>query len=283
MRLPPKALEEPYYGRAVPPGTTRYWSWLFAAQESRKPLLGIYALLAEWRALMDPGTEFGVAQVKLAWWQEEMRRLVAGAPVHPISRYLALLPGAALTDFTPLAMAVEAAARQVAGAPLERGEELEAHGAALRAGPLLVAARLAGKQTDETDDGLLRCVVALAQADYLAGAIADYRREARIGRVVFPIDELMAAGVENSDLAAADPPAHLQSYLEGLRRRAAQLFAASAAELPGAERARLRHLLILAALGAEHLNSARAPADADFRLRDLYLAWTTARRAALRT
>lgn len=283
MRPPPRALEDPYRSRAVPPGTTRYWSWLFAAKDSREPLLGIYALIAEWRALMDPGTESGVAQVKLAWWQEEMQRLAAGSAVHPISRHLASLPGAALTDFTPLTMTVEAAARHVAGAPLERGEELEAHGGALRAGPLIVAARLAGCRADEEDDGLLHSVAALAEADYLAGAIADYRREARIGRVVFPIDELMAARVENSDLTAADPPAHLRSYLDGLRRRAAQLFTASAAVLPRADRARLRHLLILAALGAEHLNGSRPPADTDFRLRDLYLAWTTARRAALDT
>jgi phytoene synthase len=283
MRLPPRALEEPYHSRAVPPGTTRYWSWLFAAHDSREPLLGIYALNAEWRALMDPGTESGVAQLKLAWWQEEMRRLAAGTPVHPISRYLALLPGAALADFTPLAMTVEAAARHVAGAPLERAEELEAHSGALRAGPLILAARLADTREGETEAGLKHSVAAFAAADYLAGAIADYRREARIGRIVFPIDELLAAGIENSDLSAADPPPHLQSYLNGLRRRAAQLFAASAAVLPRAERARLRHLLILAALGAKHLNSSRAPTDADFRLRDLYLAWTTARRAALPT
>ena len=63
----------------MPPGSARYWSWLFAARESREPLLGIYALLAEWRALMDPGTETAVAQLKLAWWQEEMQRLTAGA------------------------------------------------------------------------------------------------------------------------------------------------------------------------------------------------------------
>ena len=31
MRPPPRPLEEPYRGRAVPPGSARYWSWLFAA------------------------------------------------------------------------------------------------------------------------------------------------------------------------------------------------------------------------------------------------------------
>ena len=89
-----KSLDATYQNRAVPPGTARYWSWLFAAAESRAPLLGIYALGAEWQALMDPATETSVAHLKLAWWQDEMQRLAAGSPVHPISGYLAALPRA---------------------------------------------------------------------------------------------------------------------------------------------------------------------------------------------
>jgi len=286
MKPRQRPLEEPYRSRAVPPGTVRYWSWLFSARECREPLLGIYALLAEWRALMDPGTEAKVAQLKLAWWQDEIGRLSAGSPVHPISRYLAALPRAGVADFAPLARAVDAALMQVAGAPLERGEELKTHSSALRGGPLLVAARLAGSLAAEAEEASLGCVSALAAGEYLAGAIADYRRAARFGRVAFPVDELLTARIEDADLSAADPPPHLQSYLGGLRRRAAQLFADAADAtdaLPRAERAQLRHLLVLAALGANHLNSRRAPADADFRLHDLYLAWSTARRAALQT
>ena len=119
-----------------------------------------------------------------------------------------------------------------------------------------------------------------AAAEYLAAAIADYRREALAGRVALPVDELLAAGIEDADLAAAEPPAHLQSYLKGLRGRAAQLFAVAATELPAAQRAQLRHLPILAALGTKNLNRPAAAADAGVRLRDLYLAWITARRAA---
>jgi 15-cis-phytoene synthase len=282
MGSPLRPLEEPYRSRALPPGTVRHLSWLFAAQGSRDPLLGIYALLAEWRALMDPSTEAAVARLKLAWWLEEMQRLTAGSPVHPISRYLAALPQAAAADFAPLERAVEAAALQIAGAPLEHGEELAAHSEALRGGPLMVAARLAGRP-QEPVQALRSCVAALACAEYLAGAIADYRREARAGRMVFPVDELLAAGIENADLAAAVAPDHLQSYLDGVRRRAAEFFAAAADVLPREERAPLRHLLVLAALGAKHLNSRRPPADVNFRLRDLYLAWSTARRAALQT
>src|ERR1700679_1050936 len=121
MALPPIRLEEPYSSRAVPPATARYWSWLFAAPESRDPLIGMYALGAEWRALIDPATEREAAGLKLAWWQEEIGRRVRGAPLHPITRFLAALPSAGRVDFSMLNTSLEAAEEQISGAPLERG------------------------------------------------------------------------------------------------------------------------------------------------------------------
>jgi phytoene synthase len=281
----PKTLEEPYRSRAVPSGTARYWSWLFATRECRDALLGVYALLAEWRLLMDPATEAGVAQLKIAWWQDEIRRLMAGAPVHPISRHLAALPRAASTDFTPLLDAVAAAAQEVAGVPLEHRGQLERHAAALGAGPLMVAARLSDPAPAPAPGGpraaLADCLAALATAGYLAQALTDYQRETRAGRVSFPIDELLAAGIETADLLAAGPPPALASYLDSKRLQALESYRHAAAALEGAERARLRHLPVLAALGIKHLNTPTPAAAARFRFHDLYLAWTTARRAAL--
>src|ERR1700722_7047202 len=118
------SLDASYQARAIPPGSARYWSWLFAAAHARAPLLGIYALAAEWQALTDPGTEVSVARLKLAWWQEEMQRLAKGSAVHPISRCLAALPRAAAVDWRPLSEAVTAATLQISGAPLERDADL---------------------------------------------------------------------------------------------------------------------------------------------------------------
>ena len=262
--------------RALPPGTSRYWSWLFAAAEARAPLVGIYALGAEWQALMDPATDLSVAHLKLAWWQEEMRRLKLGSPVHPISVYLAALPRAASVDFSPLSDAVTAAASQVSGVPLERSADLEPQSEALWGGPLALASRLAEDLPDET--ALRRCTAALAAAGYLSKAIRGYRRQAHVGRVPFAVDELMAAGIENADLVADPPPPHLQNYLDGLRKRAAQYFETAARTLPRAQRARHRHLLVLAALGLARLNRRAAPTERR-RLKDMFLAWSTARRA----
>ena len=276
MRRLLKALDATYQARAVPPGTARYWSWLFAAAEARPPLLGIYALGAEWQALMNPATETGVAHLKLAWWREEMQRLAAGSAGHPISSYLAGLPRAASADFTPLLAAVNAAAEQVGGVPLERGADLEPQSQALWGGPLALASRLAADVPDEAALG--HCTAALAAAGYLSRAIRGYRREARIGRVPFAVDELMAAGIGNEDLIADPPPPHLQNYLDGLRSRAVRYFESAAQSLPQAHRRAHRHLLVLAALGLAHLNSRAAPQERR-RLKDMLLAWTTARRA----
>jgi phytoene synthase len=271
-------LEEPYRSRAVPPGSTRYWSWLFAAREARAPLLGVYALLAEWRALADSATEIGVAQVKLAWWHDEMQRLAAGSPVHPISRYLADLPEAEAAALSPLTRVVAAVAAQVAGAPLESAAQFGPHSYALYGMPLNLTARLAGIRVESP--GLRACTASLAAADYLARAIAGYRREARIGRVAFAVDELLAARIDNADLTAEAAPPRLLDYLDLLRQRAAGYFSAAAAALPPDERPAQRHLMVLAALGSKHLNRRPASPRPDFRLADLYWAWSAARRAA---
>lgn len=270
-----KALDGIYQTRATPAGSARYWSWLFAAADSREPLLGIFALGAEWQALMDPATEPSAARLKLNWWREEMTRLSAGQPLHPISAYLAALPRAASIDFTPLLTAVDAAAEQLGGVPLERGADLEPQSDALWGHPLALVSRLAGEVSDEI--ALRRCTGAIAAAETLTRAIRDYRREVHAGRVPFAVDELLAAGVDNDDLAAQVPPPRLLDYLGRLHVRAAGYFDAATQALPRQQRSRQRHLLIMAALGRLHLNEKRPPGR--HRIKDMLLAWTTARRA----
>jgi phytoene synthase len=281
MAPPPIRLEEPYRSRAAPPGTARYLSWLFAAPESRDPLIGVYALGAEWRALIDPAAGPEAAAIKLAWWREEIGRLVRGAPLHPITRFLAALPRAGGVDFGALNSSLEAAARQIAGAPLEHGADLEPHGAALWGTPLMTAVHLARELADARERAVRSAVAALGAAQYLQESLTDYRRDALRGRVIFPVDELLGAGIEDADLTAASPPEALRSYLDGLRGRAAQLFGAAVDVLPEAERAPLRHLLVLATLGERQVRSGAMGAGA-FRPAELYRAWSTARRATRR-
>jgi 15-cis-phytoene synthase len=266
----PRTLDASYRARAIPIGSVRHLSWLFAAPAAQAPLLGVYALQAEWNALMDPRTERSAAQIKLAWWQEEMRRLVGAGAVHPISQYLSALPGANADAFQPLIAAIDAAALEVSGAPLELGSDLSPHAQRLRANPLIVAAALSDPEAD-----VRACAGELAVGDYLSRAIDEYRLEARAGRVAFAVDELMEAGIDNAALVAEQAGAALRAYLAKLRERAAAHYARAAAALSPRDRGSQRHLQVLAAFGAER----RGPSPPR-GLRALYLAWTTARHAA---
>lgn len=280
MRCPLPVLEEPYRSRAVPGGSGNHLSWLFAAREARDPLLGIYALTAEWRALLDPATDSAVAGMKLSWWREETGRLATGSPMHPVTRFLAGLPHAAETDFGALQSTLDAVAAHMAGVPLERGADLEDHAAKLLGIPLLVAAQLAGTAPvlDRAESAALRASIdALAVGNYLAGLATGYRREAQAGRIAFAIDELLAAHIENDDLIAEPPPPRLAAHLADVRARSAERFAQAARRLPRAARARQRHVAVLAVLGARRVSRA---GGADFPLADLYNAWNAARRAA---
>jgi phytoene synthase len=276
MNPAPRTLDAGYRARAIPLGSARYWSWLFADSAARPPLLGIYALLAEWNALMDPATESSAARIKLAWWQEEIRRLIAGTAVHPISLYLLSLPRAAEVDLAPFTPAIDAVIAESDGAPLERSSDLEPHAAALRAGPLMLASRLAAAGLEEAS--LQKCARELAVGDFLARSARDYRREARVGRVPFAVEELLAAGIDNADLCADQPSRQLEQYLLELRRRAQQNYEAVPQALPAGSGAQLRHLLILAALGLKRLQRPSASLESP-RVQDMLLAWSTARRA----
>jgi hypothetical protein len=96
--------------------------------------------------------------------------------------------------------------------------------------------------------------------------------------VPFAVDELLAAGIDNADLCADQPPRKLEEYLLKLRGHAAQSYRVAAQALPGACRSAQRHLLVLAALGLKHLQRRTASLESA-RVQDMLLAWSTARRA----
>ncbi len=275
MNRAPTELDSTYRARAVPPGSVRYFSWLFATDAMREPLLGVYALTAEWHALLDPGTEREVACLKLAWWQAEITRLTTGTAVHPISRYLNAQSLQPAHDFAPLAAAVTAALLEASGVPLEARHDLVPHAVALYGVLWEVAARLGAPGIE--DGQLTAAITALAEADYLRRALAGYPRAARAGRIVFPVDELLAAGVDNAALAAAVPSPPLGAYLTLLDARARTAARLGRANLPSSLRRSQRHLLVLSELLAR--GAVRQLVRPRFAVGDMLRAWNAARRA----
>ena len=75
--------------KAVQSGSSFYYSFLFLPPERRRAITALYAFCREVDDIVDECTDAGVAHTKLAWWRQELARLYAGQPQHPVARALA--------------------------------------------------------------------------------------------------------------------------------------------------------------------------------------------------
>jgi phytoene synthase len=85
-----------------PLGSDLYYSLVFAAPSERRASYALHALLAEIDAIPRTCSDRGVARVKLAWWREELARLLAGQARHPVTRSLAACVAETTIDFNRL-------------------------------------------------------------------------------------------------------------------------------------------------------------------------------------
>lgn len=80
------AYEQP---AAPPAGSPRWYAWLFTPQRARDVAALLFALESDWRSIVARSTDHGVAHLKLHWWREEIQRLAADRPRHPLAQALA--------------------------------------------------------------------------------------------------------------------------------------------------------------------------------------------------
>lgn len=71
------------------PAEDLYLATLFSAPRTRPAVRALAALYVELEAIATRHGDLNVARTKLAWWREELGRLEAGQPAHPVTRALA--------------------------------------------------------------------------------------------------------------------------------------------------------------------------------------------------
>jgi phytoene synthase len=80
---------DPDQPAAPPAGSPRWYAWLFTPSRARDIAALLFALETEWRSIVAKSLDHGVAHLKLHWWREEIQRLAADQPRHPLAQALA--------------------------------------------------------------------------------------------------------------------------------------------------------------------------------------------------
>lgn len=231
-----------------------YYSFRFLPEDRRRAIHAFYAFCREVDDVADECHDPALARTKLAWWRDEVARLYAGQPEHPVTRALAEAIG-------PFHLPEDVFSQIIDGMEMDLGLVRYPDFKALR----LYCHRVAGVVGEAaalifgvSDRATLKYANRLGLAFQLTNIIRDVGEDARRGRIYLPQDELAAHGVSEADILAARMSESFVRLMEFQYRRAMKTYEEAFALLPAADRAAQRPGLIMAAIYHALLEEIRA-------------------------
>ncbi len=240
--------EEYCQDKAAASGSSFYYSFLFLPPERRQAITALYAFCREVDDVVDECHDAQLAAIKLAWWREELDRLYAGLPEHPVTRALQkVLPRFSLPKELLLEI-IDGMEMDLHQSRYPDFKTLSLYCYRVASVVGLLAAEIFGHEDRRT----LKYAHDLGLAFQLTNIIRDVGEDARRGRVYLPQDELARFGIVDADLLSATPPADFPDKFRRLMEfqieRAETYYAEALRQLPERDRKPQRAGLIMAAI-----------------------------------
>ena len=230
--------------KAAQSGSSFYYSFLFLPPDRRRAITALYAFCREVDDIVDECSDASVAQIKLAWWREELARLYAGEPQHPVARALA-------PALKPFDIKQALLAEIIDGMQMDLAQNRYLDFAALEqychrvAGVVgLLAATIFGYSDERT----LAYAHTLGLAFQLTNIIRDVGEDSRKGRIYLPLDELRQFQVSPADILHARQTENFARLMTFQIERAERYYAQALQHLPDVDRKAQRPGLIMAAI-----------------------------------
>jgi phytoene synthase len=294
--------------RATPAGQavivtaeSRYFALLYASAAERAALDALFGIEREVLDSMRPGLDHHVAHSRLQWWREECERAARGGAVHPLTRALIASLGDPQAKSVPqvsgLCGIVDVAIWDLASATFETRREVEAYcqrWAAAMIEPLVGAALPSPLPVARASEAALLASAERTAAWHALGAaiceielLAALARDANVGRIRLPLDELEKAGADPTALAKPPWPEALATSIRARLTSLRGEIERSVAGLDREQQQALRGLLVWAALSwrtAERVERAlpdRVQPGRFDAIGDAWFAWRVARRATV--
>ena len=182
----------------ITPGSTLYYAFRRLPDHHRLPCLGLFGLYYELRGLLFSHSE--TVYVQFAWWYEELERMLAGKPRHPVTQ--AISPWQYISEARPLDWMTKL--EPLLGVSHFNDEQELLEFCVAAGAPVSAALRLlSDTETDKSlaiNDFLIRMAVAYTLVDFLQN-LGKYLRD---GIVPIPRSELAPSCTRASELLAAD-------------------------------------------------------------------------------
>ncbi len=264
--------------KAAKSGSSFYYAFLFLPRERRAAITALYAFCREVDDVVDETSDPSVAARTLQWWREEVARLYAGEPTHPVTR--ALQPHVVPFSITQIRLLEIIAGMEM---DLHQSRYLDFAGLAHYCHHVAgVVGILSSNIFGATDPGSVTYAGKMGLAVQLVNIIRDVGEDARMGRIYLPVDELKRFDVPASDLLNGRYTPNFVALMRFQAERAKAVYADALASLPPVDRRPQRTGLIMGAIYRTLLDEIERE---DFKvldrrisltpIRKLWIAWRT--------
>ena len=240
--------------KAAASGSSFYYSFLFLPPERRRAITALYAFCREIDDVVDECHDAQIAATKLAWWREELARVYAGNPQHPIGQALRPATERFNLPHELLSEIIDGMEMDLTQSRYLDFTALSLYCYRVASVVGLLAAEIFGYQDRHTQ----KYAPDLGMAFQLTNIIRDVGEDARRGRVYLPLDEMKRFGVTVDDLFEARQTDNFRKLMEFQIERAEHYYAQALAQLPASDRKTQRPGLIMAAIYRDVLDVIKA-------------------------
>ncbi len=245
-------------------GTTFYWSMRLLPPVKREAMFAVYAFCREVDDVADGDAPIAEKHVQLQQWRDEIDRLYAGRPTHPITRALAGPVSQFALQRDDLFAIIDGMVMDAEGpivAPSFAELELYCARVAGAVGQLSVCIFGARGEAGR------RLSRALGEAVQLTNILRDLKEDADVGRLYLPRELLSEHGISERDPATVLRHPRLAGVCAALVMRAEADFTTAGEILESLPRRDMRPALIILHVYRLLLRRLKAHGFADFTRR----------------
>lgn len=265
--------------KAAKSGSSFYYSFMFLPKQKREAITALYAFCREVDDVVDECTELKVAQVKLAWWKDEVRNLYLKKPIHPVTKALEPVIQQFQLDEEHFHEIIDGMEMDLNFNRYEDFKQLQLYCYRVASVVGILSAQIFGFENRKT----LKFAHDLGMAFQLTNIIRDVGEDARRNRIYLPLDELAKFNVTEDDILKSRESDAVKRLLDAQIERAEMYYDKALNELPAEDKESQRVGLIMTAIyrtllreikadGAEKVLNARISLGT---LRKLWIAFST--------
>lgn len=260
-------------------GSSFYYSFMFLTKQKREAITALYAFCREVDDVVDEYTELKVAQVKLAWWRDEIKNLYQGKPIHPVTKALQPFIHTFQLSEEHFHEIIDGMEMDLNFNRYEDFKQLQLYCYRVASVVGILSAQIFGFNNRKT----LKFAHDLGLAFQLTNIIRDVGEDARRNRIYIPLEDLATFAVSEEDILRSRESEAVKKLLEFQIERAESYYDKALHELPDEDKKSQGVGLIMAAIyrtllreikagGAEKVLNARISLGS---LRKLWLAFRT--------